>query len=191
MTENNWESEGTPAARKGLPTWAKVLLGCLGGCLLVAVILVVSCVGIFRQVSKDPEGFEKRVEGWVKSYASEHWKRFRDAAEALRSPEAARDLYGRSPDLKDTYPTEADFLKAVEGWRPLLEPVPADMPMKHGDVQFSQQGRGSYVIGYRNSKGTRIRMTFEKEQLTRVSIRAGEPTPVVPPVPEPPEPPKD
>lgn len=189
MNDTDWNSAGYEEPKRGMPTWAKVLLGCLGGCALLVVVLVLSCVGFASWVSKDPEGFGRRVEGWVKHYAGEQWRAFREAAEALQTEAGTKQLYARSPGLKDAYPTEADFLKAAREWRPLLEPVPVDLPMKHGDMQFNQQGRNTYVIGYRNSKGTRLRMTFEGGALLRITVRPGEPripAPVEPAEPEPP-----
>lgn len=183
MSDSSWDNAGEVEPRRGMPTWAKVTLGCSGGCCLGVIVIAVSCTAFVRHVSKDPEGFEKRIEGWVRSYASEHWNRFRDVVGALQSADGCRELYRGNPGLKDSYPTEADFLKAAEGWRPLLEPVPAEMPMKSGDVQFSQQGRGSYVIGYRNSKGHRIRASFERGSLSRISVRAAEAEPPAPPKP--------
>lgn len=188
MSDASWDGAEASEPKRGMPTWAKILLGCLGGCGLLVLVLVLSCVGFASWVSKDPEGFERRVEGWFKDYAGEHWRQFRDAATALETAEGTRALYARSPELKGAFATETDFLKAAEGWRPLLEPVPEEMPMKRGGVQFSQQGRGSFVIGYRNSKGTRIRMTFTHGSLSQIKVEAGAPAHEPPSPPDPPTP---
>ncbi len=192
MSEERWDSSELAEPRRGLPVWGKVLIGCLGGCLLVTLVLVGSCVGFASWVSKDPEGFERRVEGFVKDFAAKEWARFREDLEALRTEAGARALYARSPRLQEAHGSEAEFLKLAASWRPLLEPAPKEIALKSDDFTYSQHGRGSYDIGYRNSLGSRIQMTYERGELVRLRVRAGDPaTPSVPETPEPPAPPEE
>lgn len=56
------------------------------------------------------------------------WKELRTTTERLRTVESARALYRGNPGLAEIYPTEGDFLKLAEKWRPKLGEVPEQPP---------------------------------------------------------------
>ena len=64
MTDSSWDNGGYGQPTKpGMPTWAKVMLGCG----VAAVLAMGTCVGggmyIAHRIKKDPQGFERRILG--------------------------------------------------------------------------------------------------------------------------------
>ncbi len=171
MNDGSWEGGGGTPPRQGWPTWAKVLLGCGAGCVLLLVVLTASCVYLGKWISKNPEAFEEKVSGFVQDMAKEDWGRFRGAIEQLRTEEGTKALYQQNPSLKEAYPTLEDFQKAARQWRPMLEPVPEKVPDLRGHNFHLNNNFGSKVIGYTDAKGHRVRMTFGSDGIRDFSVR--------------------
>jgi hypothetical protein len=170
MSDGTWEG-GPEEPRRGLPTWVKWLIGCGCGCGVLILALGLSCFGLARYVSRNPEAFERRITGMVRDFAREDWTFFRESAEKLRSEDGARALYAGHAGLRARYATEAEFLAAAAQWRPLLTEIPREVPdFKRGEVIYNRT-MGTRRIGFRDGKGTLIQMEFEGRDITGFTIR--------------------
>ena len=98
---------------RGRSLWTRLALGC-GALLLVAV----GCVGGI--------GYALYWKG--ARVLDRSWKELRFTTERLRTVESTRALYRGNPRLSEIYPTEKEFMKKAEGWRPKLGRVPDEPP---------------------------------------------------------------
>lgn len=139
MADVTWDNSGLPPQRKGLPTWAKVLLGCG----VVFALAIGGCVaaGIW--------GFRK-----VAELGRAQWPAYVETVKQLQDPAATQALYEANPGLKGHYPDAEAFEARVASWRPRMEAPPAEMPAISSGRAISyigtaaREGR-SAVSGYR------------------------------------------
>lgn len=162
MVESNWDNGGGDPASKGLSTWVKVGLGCG----LVLVLGMATCVGscayLSRKVQKDPEGFKRSVMGFVSQFIREDWEDLRAMVDQLGTDAGAQELYRQAPGLKSSFPSETAFVEASRGWRPLLEPLPKEIPdLEAHDLSYNSQIGGKVVLSYRQKNGARVRFTWD------------------------------
>lgn len=160
MTDSSWDNSGLPPRKRGMGTGLKVALGC-GVALLVAIGGCVAAVGAGVSVLG-------------RQMQAQEWPQLRQAVAALASDEGAAALYREQPGLAADHPTEAAFLLAARGWRPLLEPLPAEPPsVFSGRLEMNIQihnHRRSVELGHRNSKGHRVHSRWEDGRLTALRV---------------------
>jgi len=167
MADSSWDNYGTDRpARSGMPTWLKVSLGCG----IAALILLCTCVGgsiyLQQKIKKDPKGFERQIKGMVQQKIQGDWTFLRRAVEQIGTDEGAKAFYAANPKLIQQYPSEAEFLKAVQGWRPELQPVPEAMPdLDSHDLQYTQGFRGGW-LSYRFPNGKHVRLAWDGKKST-------------------------
>ncbi len=160
-----------------MPTWAKVVLGCCGGCALVFVLLMATCIGGATWISKHgvPEFLDQAAGS---AFLDKAWAEMDRAVQGLRTEEGTRALYRANPGLAENYPTEEDFLKAAEEWRPNLGEFPAKRPQlrdllreKHGGGHFSiNTQNGTTRIEYQIPKGGRLFLQLESDKLVDLRV---------------------
>ncbi|MDP2875716.1 MAG: hypothetical protein Q8O00_05990 [Holophaga sp.] len=169
MTEGHWDSEA-PAAKKGLPTWAKIVLGCCGGCALIFVVIMASCVGLIRSISKNgvPAVIDKAVGS---AFLDKAWMEMANTVKSLSTAQGTKDLYRTNPGLSETFATEEDFLAAAEEWRPRLGEFPAQRPQL-GDLIRDQKSGGRFQINTNNSR-TRIDYQIPKGGMLYLELESG------------------
>jgi hypothetical protein len=152
--DSSWDNGGYGQAPKaGLPTWAKILLGCgvtavllVGGCVVGGAVLARRG---FEKVASDPE-----LQGEM---ARALWPEFKRIVEPLKDDEGARLLYGRQPQLAKRYPTTDAFLAATRPWQPVLGSLPeAPPPAEAFKVQVSFQGM---ALSYKPEGGKWLRLS--------------------------------
>lgn len=161
MTSNDWDNSGLPPEKRGLATWLKVLLGCGVFFLLASATCAGGCYFLGKKIEKDPEGFKQTMFGYVKQFMQEDWEELRAVAEQLSTDAGAQALYRSAPGLAATWPSEDAFLAAARAWRPLLEPVPAQIPdLESHDVSYNNN-MGSIHLRYRQANGARIDLTWK------------------------------
>ena len=152
MTDGNWEAEAPPV-QKGMPTWAKISLGCCGGCALLFIILMATCVGGGLWVSKHglPGVMDKAVGS---AFLDKTWADMDRAVTSLRTEQGTRALYLANPGLAEDYATVEDFLKEAEQWRPKLGEFPRQRPTL-GELMRDKKGSGHFSVSTENSR-TRV-----------------------------------
>lgn len=176
MTDGSWESEAAPA-KKGMPTWAKVSLGCCGGCALVFILLMATCVGGVHWVSKHgvPGVLDKAVGS---AFLDKVWADMDRTVQSLRTEQGTKALYAANPGLSTVFPTEEDFLKEAEEWRPKLGEFPAQRPTLQelvrepkGSSHFNvNTSNGRTSIEYQIPKGGMLHLELEAEKLVDVRV---------------------
>lgn len=171
MADSNWDNGGQVPEKRGWPTWAKILAGCGCGCLGLSVLLVGSCVGLGRWVSKNPEAFERKVKGFVENMARPDYDLLRRTVDQLRTEAGAKAVYAANPDLKETFGSEADFLKRVAEWRPRLEPIPEAFPDLDSSALDYQNNMGSKRIGYRYESGWMVRLHLSGNRISDIVVK--------------------
>ncbi len=160
MTDASWDNGGMGRpAKQGWPLWGKVLAGCG----IVVVLGAAACVGGIATCA-----------GAVSKAADAEWAALRAMERQLETDEGARAVYAANPGLARTYADEAAFLAAVRGWRPRLEPLPAEKPgITSGrldlNVSFSN-GRRSVELNYVNGKGARLSSRWEDGRLAYLQV---------------------
>lgn len=113
MVDSSWDNSGIPAAKRGMSLWAKIGLGCG----VVVLLLALTCGGcVWYGLRKGSEALDAQ------------WTTVHSTVVSLGSETGARALYASNPGLKDSYPTEGEFLAAASEWRPNLGTVPAQRP---------------------------------------------------------------
>ncbi len=140
------------------------------GCGIAALILLCTCVGgsfyLQHKIKQDPKGFENRIKGMVQKKIEGDWNFLRRAIEQINTDEGAKALYAANPKLSQQYPSEAQFLEAVKGWRPELQPVPEAMPdLDSHDLQYTQ-GLGGGWLSYRFPNGKHVRLAWDSKKST-------------------------
>lgn len=190
MVDASWDNGGLPPqARKKMGTGLKVLLGCG----IALVVLVVTCVAggaaFVHYVKKDPEGFERRMEGWAAGMVQKDWARFRQLVIQLGTDEGALAVYRAQPTLAEHFASEEGFLTEVRAVRPSLKPLPEAVPLdglsdRHRQRSAAPQETqdtprvnvnkvmGTTDIGCLYPDGTRIRATFEGERILSLRLEA-------------------
>ena len=168
MADSSWDNGGYGKPTKvGMPTWAKVLLGCG----VVAVLAMATCVGggmyVAHRFKKDPNGFKNQVLGFAIDRIRPEWEDFRAVVEQLRTPEGCRALYAANPDLAATWPKEADFLAAAKAWQPGLPSAPELTPellQGHEGIQIKSQFGGKVRVDWRPKTGPSVSVTFDRSR---------------------------
>lgn len=161
MSASDWDNSGLPPEKKGMATWMKVGIGCGVAFLVVTGACTGGCYWFAKRVEKDPEGFKQTVFGVVKQVMREDWEELRRVADQLGTDDGARALYQSAPGLAGPYPSAEAFLAAVREWRPLLEPIPAEIPDLEGHTVSYNNNLGSVVLQYRQANGARIELTWK------------------------------
>ena len=162
MATGDWDNSGLPPERQGMSTWMKVGLGCGVVFLLATATCAGGCYILKKKVQKDPEGFKQTVFGYVKHFMKEDWEELRTMVDQLGSDEGSAALYRSAPGLAATYPNEAAFLAAAREWRPLLEPVPVEIPdLESHDVQYQSTLGNRIVMSLRQANGARIELVWK------------------------------
>lgn len=151
VNEGSWDQPLAPPTgptrKQGLGVFGKILIGC-GGALLCFVLAIAALLWV---------AFSKATGALDRG-----WAEVRAEVESLRTDEGTRKLYRENPGLAQTYPTEADFLKASAEWRPKLGHIPEKRP----DLKDLVKGRGpgSVIIKSREGEGKKtltIRMRMD------------------------------
>jgi len=177
MADSNWDNSGAPLPKKGMPLWGKITLGCCGGCALVFLILMATCIGGARWVAKHgvPEALDKAVGS---AFLDKVWVEMDAAVRGLRTEEGAKALYQANPGLAENYPTEEDFVKAAEEWRANLGEFPARRPSLQ-DLTQGRKGGGHFSINTQNNstkveyqipKGGRLYLEIESGKLVDLRV---------------------
>ncbi len=171
--------DGGPV-KTGMPTWLKVSLGCGVALLIVLCTCVGGSIYLQQRIKKDPEGFKRQIKGFVQAKIQDDWTFLRRAVEQIRTDEGAKAFYAANPKLIQQYPSEAEFLEAVKGWRSELQPIPEAMPdFDSRDLQYTQGIRGGWV-SYRFPNGKHVRLAWDgpksksdpsSHQLTEFTVR--------------------
>lgn len=164
MADSSWDNggQGTPA-KAGLPTWAKVLLGCG----VVFLLLMATCFGagayFVNRFKKDPEGFKQKAMTLVLDKVRPDWEDFKTVVDQLRTPEGCRSLYGANPELARTWATETAFLEAAAQWQKDLAPTPDLTPalMEHQGLRINHDLGGRVEVGWSPKAGRAVYVTFE------------------------------
>ncbi len=161
MADASWDNSGLPPQKQGMPTWVKVLLGCGVLCLLFMATCVGGCAYIGHKIKQDPKGFERKIQGMVAEFIKDDWAEAGRIVNQLMTDEGAAALYKANPGLAESYPTEAAFLEAAKGWRPMLEPLPPEMPdMDKHDLSYQNDWNRRTILSFRNGKGKRLRLVW-------------------------------
>jgi len=194
MTDSSWDNGGIAPKKKSFGTGTKVLLGC--GIALLLGIVTCTTVGIVfgNMIKKDPEAFEKRVEGWAKGFIQKDWDRLRALVGQLQTDEGTQAVYQSNPELRNTYASAELFLAAVQGWRSQVAPLPAEVPSEEhrrghrrrtkeapaedASASVSEKNysvnlnkvMGTTTIGCKYPNGTRLTVTFDGERVSRIEV---------------------
>jgi hypothetical protein len=86
------------------------------GCSLAVLVVVGTLAGVGYAIYRKGTSVMQRS-----------WKELRTTVERLRTVESTKALYRGNPGLSEIYPTEKEFLKNAETWRPKLGDIP-DQP---------------------------------------------------------------
>ena len=146
--------------KQGMSLWAKLALGCgvvfllgLGAC----VALGATCAHAVGKAMDGPE-----------------WGQLRSAVDQLQSDAGAKALYEGNPDLWKAYPSENEFIKTAQEWRPKLEPLPAQMPgVFTGHISYNVSVSGGFrkvELGYTNGKNAVISSRWENGRLQTIEV---------------------
>ncbi|HTL98936.1 MAG TPA: hypothetical protein VL181_09040 [Holophagaceae bacterium] len=126
----SWDNSGLPPQKKGMPLWVKIL----GGCGLLVVLLIGSCVGFAAW------GFHK-----VSTLGQSRWPSYVAAVKALEDPAGTKTLYEANPGLQKRFADEAAFEQQVAEWRPAIQTPPDQMPSLTTGRVFSFVGKNTHV----------------------------------------------
>lgn len=132
------DNSGLPPRKKGMPTWAKILMGC--GILLV--LAIGTCMGLAFVVGSGVGfaawGFKK-----VSTLAQAQWPRYVETVKGLQDPASTKALYDANPGLHKRYSDADAFEQQVAEWRPAIQTPPDEMPSLTTGRVFSFQGRNT------------------------------------------------
>lgn len=176
MTNGSWESEAAPR-KKGMPLWAKIGLGCVGGCALVFVLLIVTCVGGAHWISQNGlPGFVDKAVG--SAFLDQAWSQMQQTVKALRTEEGTRALYRENPGLKENYPEEATFLHEAQNWRKKLGQFPTARPSLNELIKDHKEGGAFHIsntnertqIDYQIPEGGLLHLELVSEKLVNVRV---------------------
>ena len=163
----SWDNSGLPPQKKGMATWVKVLAGCG----IAAVLLFGSCVGL------GVWGFQKG-KTFFQEQGTTAWNQLATYERQMETDEGVQALYQANPGLASAYPTEAEFLKSVQEWRPKLAPLPAQMPdllraMREQSFTFNIQksnGHSRRTAGVRMDGGGFLIATWVDDKLSGLEV---------------------
>lgn len=182
MTDSAWDNSGVVPPKKKLGTGMKVLFGCGIAFLIAIVTCTVGGVMLENMIKKDPKAFENRVENWAKGFLQKDWDRLRVLVDQLQTDEGTKAVYRSNPDLRQDHPSEEEFLKVVQGWRPRLTLLPAEVPIDgagHGHHRTSDRRDhfvtlnkhfGTTNITCRYPDGTLLSVRFKDDQVSRIEV---------------------
>jgi len=167
MADGSWDNGGHGVPLKpGLPLWAKVTMGCGIALLVVLVTCVSGLAWVANKAKRDPEGLKH----WVMDRATEKvrpdWDDFTGVVEQLRTAEGSHALYTGNPDLAQSWPKEADFLKEAESWRkslPAVPPLGPELMEQHG-ISISYQLGGPVRMDWHPKDGSHITVVFASKR---------------------------
>lgn len=164
MADSSWDNggQGLPAKR-GMPVWGKVLLGCGIAFLVVLVTCVSGIAYVAHKAKKDPEGFKKQVMGFAFDKIRPDWEDFRAVVEQMRTEEGSRALYAANPGLAKTWPAESDFLQTTAKWRKDIAPAPDLTPdlLERQGLRIHRDFSGKVEVGWSPKSGRAVYVTFE------------------------------
>lgn len=164
MNNNAWD-QYTPPAKKGMPLWGKLLLGCS----LTVILGSLTCVGLV--IWRGP----KIMEDIGGAYLDKTWQHMEGAVTGLATDDGSRALYQKNPKLAAQYPTEEAFLLAAQGWRPKLGDFPRQRPdlmslLKGGQSFSIQTVNDRQKVEYQIPNGGRLKLETERDELLNLSI---------------------
>ena len=128
--DSSWDNSGLPAPKKGMPLWVKIL----GGCGLLMVLAVGSCVGVAAW------GIHK-----VADMGKAQWPRYVETVKELQDPATTKTLYEANPDLRKRFEDEAAFEQQIAEWRPAIQTPPDQMPPLTSGRAMAFEGRNHTV----------------------------------------------
>jgi hypothetical protein len=155
----------TSEAKKQPRLWVQVGLGCA-----VLLLLVLGTLGL--------GGYLVYRKGTT--VMDQAWKELRTTTERLRTAESAKALYRGNPGLAETYATEGEFLKVVEGWRSRLGVVPEKRPSlitllkDRQTVQVHRNrsdGHETVRMKFKFASGAVLEMETDQNKLTNLLLR--------------------
>ncbi len=161
MADSSWDNSGLPPQKKGMPTWVKIL----GGCGIVFVLLLGSCVALgFYGVHK------------VSEMGKAHWPNYVATVKALQDPASTQALYEANPPLQKRYSDAAEFEKQVAEWRPSIQIPPAEMPSLTSGRAMAFEGRNrqygeassarkTSVAGFKMEDGRMLVVVWVNDQI--------------------------
>ena len=168
--DSSWDNSGLPPVKKGLPLWLKIL----GGCGLLVVLLLGSCVGLAAW------GFHK-----ASTLGAAQWPAYVATVKALEDPASTKSLYEANPALQKSYPDEAAFEQEVAAWRPAIQTPPDQMPSITTGRVFSFVGRNHTVeingesvharrnggaTGYKMDDGRFLVVAWEEQKIVAIQF---------------------
>jgi hypothetical protein len=160
MVDGSWDNSGTPEKRKGLGTGLKIALGC-------GIAMLVILAGCAIAIGAGASWFGKQVQ-------VREWPQLRQVVRDLGSDDGAAGVYRANPGLAEDYPSEEAFVKAARGWRPRLEPLPAEPPSVFtGRLSMTisvNNGRRSAQLGYRADSGATVSARWEDGRLAGLRV---------------------
>jgi hypothetical protein len=165
MMEAGRLGEGRLAARKQRPLWMQITFGCS----VAMFVLLGSLAGVGYVL------FHKGT-----SVMERHWKELRTTTERLQTVESTKALYRGNPGLAEIYPTEGEFLKNAETWRPKLSAIPDQPPTLTSllvDKQTLQvhenrsDGHETVRMKYTFANGAVLEMETDQGQLTDLLLK--------------------
>jgi len=147
------------------PLWLQITLGC--GVVLLVVLGTLGGVG-YAMHRKGTAVMERS------------WKELRTVTERLRTVESTKALYRAHPALSEIYPTEGEFLKQVEAWRPKLGEIPDQPPPLKALLQGNRllqvhenrsDGHETVRIKYAFRNGAVLEMESDQGRLTDLLLK--------------------
>jgi hypothetical protein len=165
----------------------KVLLGCGVVTLLGISTCTVGGLLLQNMIKKNPEAFERRMENWAKGMVQKDWNRLRLLVEQLQTDEATIAVYRSNSDLQRAYLSEEQFLKAVQGWRSRLSPLPIEIPVEGPRRRHPPRGGeapdkknlpsvsfnkifGTTNIVCKYPDGTRLTVAFKEDRIISIAV---------------------
>ncbi|MBS1784413.1 MAG: hypothetical protein JST24_03170 [Acidobacteria bacterium] len=160
--DSSWDNSGLPPQKKGMPLWVKIL----GGCGIVFVLLLGSCVALgFYGMRK------------VAEIGKAQWPRYVETVKALQDPASTQALYEANPPLQKRYSDAAEFEKQVAEWRSSIQTPPAEMPSftTGRAMAFESRNRGvgdggstrkTSMAGYKMEDGRMLVVVWVNDQIT-------------------------
>jgi hypothetical protein len=112
------------------------------------------------------------------AFLDKAWAEMDTAVRGLKTEAGTKALYRANPGLAECYPTEEDFLKAAEEWRPQLGEFPSRRPTLRELMQDKKEG-GSFTMNTRNNTtrieyqiphGGRLYLQMESDRLVDLRV---------------------
>ena len=166
----SWDNSGLPPQKKGMPLWLKIL----GGCGILVVLLIGSCVGLAAW------GFHK-----VATIGATQWPAYVATVKALEDPAGTKSVYEANPALQKRFSDEAAFEQQVAEWRPSIQTPPDQMPSITSGRVFSFVGRNHTVqingesthtgkdgaaAGYKMDDGRFLVVVWEDQKIVEIQF---------------------